>query len=147
MNDKIVSALSRAFFDTQMVTARLVLALSEFLWALLLLWPGDTFGRPTYHNMAIVMPEVCWGFTFLVTGFVQMSIIVSENFHSATARTFAAYNALLWVFVVGSMLLSVYPPPAAISAEIVMACAATWIWFRPILLCKWIIHARRTVQM
>jgi hypothetical protein len=147
MNKRIVSSLSRALFDTQMVTARLVLALSEFLWALLLLWPGDTFGRPTYHYMAAVMIEEYWGFVFLFTGIVQMTIIVGEDFHTPVARYFAAYNALLWVFVVGSMLMSVYPPPAAISAEIVMSATATWIWFRPILLCKWITHARRTIPL
>lgn len=147
MNKRIVSSLSRALFDTKMVTARIMLALSEFLWGALLLWPGDTFGRPTYHYMSTVMPEVCWGMVFFATGFVQMAIVVSEEFHSPIARYFAAYNAVLWVYIVGSMLCSVYPPPAAISAEIVMAAAAAWIWFRPILLCKWITNARRTVQM
>lgn len=53
---------------------------------------------------------------------------MNDKIVSALSRAyFAAYNALLWVFVVGSMLLSVYPPPAAISAEIVMTCAATWM--------------------
>lgn len=147
MSDRVISALSRAFFDTQMVTARLILALSEFLWATLLLWPGETFGRPTYHYMAVVMPETQWGIIFFTTAILQMSIIVGEDFHRPFARYFAGYNTVLWVFVVGSMMCSVYPPPAAVSAEIVMAGASFWIWFRPILLCKWIRHVRRTIQM
>ena len=147
MNDKVVSALSRAFFDTKMVTARMILALSEFLWGVLLLWPGETFGRPTYHLMADVMSEIHWGVLFLATAALQMSIVIGEDYYRPMARYFAGYNAILWCFVVGSMLLSVYPPPAAISAEIVMAGTATWIWFRPILLCKWIIHVRRTKQV
>ena len=47
---------------------------------------------------------------------------------------FANWNAVLWVTVVGSALFSVYPPPAAMAGEIVLASAAVWIWLRPLLL-------------
>lgn len=55
------SALAKALFDDKMVNTRIVLAASEFLWAVLLLWPGDTFARPTYGHMAMVMVEEAWG--------------------------------------------------------------------------------------
>lgn len=147
MPEKVISALSRALFDTNMVTSRILLALSEFWWGLLLLWPGDTFGRPTYSIMAEIMPEECWGFVFWITSSMQVTILVKEEFHSREARYFAFFNMLLWGFVVLSMLKSVYPPPAAISAEIAMAMAAWWIWFRPFLICKWILNARTTIKV
>lgn len=147
MSDKMISALSRALWDTNMVTSRLLLSAAEFIWAVLLLWPGDTFGRPTYSIMATVMPEECWGFVFLATSVMQISIVLKEEFHSREARYFAAFNMSLWVFVVVAMLASVYPPPAAISGEIALAGAAFWIWFRPFLICKWILNARAAVQM
>lgn len=146
MPDKAISAFSRALFDTNMVTSRLLLALSEFWWALLLLWPGDTFGRPTYTIMSEVMHEEMWGIVFLATSIMQLTIIKKEDFHCREARWFAFYNMILWVYVVSSMLRSVYPPPAAISAEISLAIASFWIWFRPYLLCKWIINARTKVR-
>ena len=131
MPEKVISAFARALFSKDMVSARIILALSEFMWFMLLVWPGDTFGRPTYNGMAKVMPEECWALVFLATSMMQSAIIGKENFHSREARWFAAYNVLLWVFVVGSMLASVYPPPAAISAEIVLALASFWIWLKP----------------
>lgn len=147
MPDKLISALSRALWDTNMVTSRILLAIAEFLWGMLLLWPGDTFGRPTYNGMAHVMPEDCWGFVFLATSAMQIRIVEKEDFHSREARYFATYNMILWVFVVLSMLNSVYPPPAAISGEIALAMAAWWIWFRPFLLCKWILNARASIKV
>jgi len=131
MPDKVISAFSRALFSKDMVSARVMLAIAEFLWFALLAWPGDTFGRPTYNGMAEVMPEECWAMVFLATCMMQSSIIGKENFHSREARWFAFYNAFLWGFVVISMLRSVYPPPAAISAEITMALASVWIWLKP----------------
>lgn len=140
--DKLVAAFSRAMFDTHMVSARIMLGLSELVWAILLWWPGESFDRPSYKVMSYVMPEDCWGWIFLLTCFMQFSIITKGEFHSREARNFAAFNAVLWVFVAVSIICSVYPPPAAISGEIVLAITASWIWFRPFLMCKWIINAR-----
>ena len=113
--------LAKAMFDDKMVNTRIVLALSEFLWAVLLLWPGDTFTRPTYAHMALVISEEAWGVVFAMSAAMQLTIVLQGDFHSRFARYFAAWNAVLWVYVVASMLLSVYPPPAAISGEIVLA--------------------------
>ena len=133
---KYIGSICHAIFDTEMVATRFVLALSSAIWALLLWWPGETFGRPTYNGMAHVMREEAWAFVFLIDAMLQMTIILQQDFHSRFARYFSSANAALWVFVVGSMLLSVYPPPAAISAEIVMAVCAVWIWIRPYVLAQ-----------
>ena len=146
MNDKMVSAVRRILFEDQFVGTRLILALSEFTWAILLLWPGDSFSRPTYSVMAKVMPEEAWGFVFLASGVTQLSIVLREDFYCALARYFAAWNAALWVYVVISMLLSVSPPPAAVSGEIVLAMAATWIWIKPHIIFNGIVYARKQRQ-
>lgn len=143
--EKYWNAISHAIFDTDMTAIRICLALSEFLWAVMLLWAGDTFGRPTYTIMAHIMIEEAWALLFLVSAVAQISIVAQEDYHSRFARYFAGYNALLWDFVVVSMLMSVYPPPAAISAEISMAIFATWIWIRPYILAEGYRRARNSI--
>lgn len=132
------NVLATAMFDDKMVNTRLILAVSELLWSVLLLWPGDTFARPTYSHMAMVMSEECWGVVFAMSAAMQITIVLQNDFHSRFARYFAAWNMVLWVYVVASMLLSVYPPPAAISGEIVLAGFAFWIWLRPYVLVGWL---------
>ncbi len=144
-NQRYLGAISHAIFDTNLTGVRLCLALSEFLWAIMLLWVGDTFGRPTYLGMAHVMREEGWALLFLVSGTIQVSIVMQEDYHSRFARYFAGYNAVLWTFVVTSMMMSVYPPPAAISAEITMALVATWIWVRPYILAEGYRRARNAI--
>lgn len=136
MPPKVINSITAALWDTNLVSSRLVLGIAEFFWALLLIWPGQTFGRPTYNGMAAVMPEEAWALVFVLSSVTQITIVVRQDFHCWAARYFAAWNMVLWVFVVVSMLLSVYPPPAAISAEITLALAAVWIWIRPFLLLR-----------
>ena len=143
MQDKVISAVRRILFEEEFVGTRLILALSEFMWAILLLWPGDSFDRPTYSVMAKVMPEEAWGLVFLVSGVTQISIVLREDFYCPLSRYFAAWNAALWVYVVVAMLLSVSPPPAAISGEIILAMAAAWIWVKPIIIFNGIMYARK----
>lgn len=127
-------AVSRALFDTDLITTRLILSFAELMWGIMLLWPGDTFSRPTYHLMASVMPEVWWAITFLISASIQMSIVLVEDYNGRLSRYFALWNGLLWSYVVVSMLLSVYPPPAAVGGEIALALAACWIFLRPFIL-------------
>ena len=143
MPERVIRAVCRAIFDTQLVSARILLAIAEFFWAILLLWPGDTFDRPTYSLMAHVMGEESWGFLFLITSIIQAKIVLTEDFHTWFARDFAFFNACVWSTVVFSMLLSVYPPPAAISGEIALMFAAVWIWVQPIIIKQGILYARK----
>lgn len=125
-----------------MVVTRLWLGVAEFFWFLLLAWPGDTFGRPSYYHMAHVTTEEAWAFIFLLSSVTQITIVLKRDFHGKMARYFAAWNAALWSFVVASIMCSVTPPPAAISGELTLAIAAVWIWIRPYLLAKGIERAR-----
>lgn len=142
MPTKIINSFSRVLWDTDLIATRCTLALGEFFWAVMLLWPGDTFGRPTYDHMALVMNEEMWGVLFLVSCVTQISIVLMNDMHSRFSRYFAGWNAILWSYTVVSMLLSVYPPPAAIGGEMAMAFGAVWIWIRPYFLAEGYKRAR-----
>ena len=134
MPEKYLRALSRALWDTDLVGVRLTLFIGEMFWAVMLFWPGDTFGRPTYRLMEVTMSEMAWAGVFLLSAITQLTIVLLEDFHSTFARYFAGWNACLWAYCVGSMLLSVYPPPAAIGGEIALMVSAIWVWARPFIL-------------
>jgi hypothetical protein len=119
--------------DSDSVGSRITLAIGEFFWAIMLLWPGDTFDRPTYAYMATTMSEEFWGIVFLISGIIQLTIVL-KNYINLWSWYFAGWNFCLWAYVVSSMLASVNPPPAAIGGEIALAFSAGWIWLRPIIL-------------
>ena len=132
--DRGLRNLSNALFDTDLISTRITLAMAEVLWALMLFWPGDTFVRPTYEIISGVMSETAWAFTFLISSILQTGIVLFNQYGKPWAQVFANWNAVMWVFVVGASLMSVYPPPAAIGGEIALACAAFWIWVRPLII-------------
>lgn len=134
MSTDLTKRISAAIFDSDLIASRIILAVAEFLWAIMLWWPGDTFGRPTYTHMSHVMSEDAWGLVFMVSAVTQLHIVFSGQFHKTYARVFAGWNAVLWLYVVISMLMSVYPPPAAIAREMALMCAASWIWVKPAIL-------------
>jgi hypothetical protein len=139
---KLILGLSRAIWDSDLIATRFTLALGEFAWAAMLLWIGDTFSRPTYTYMAYMMSEEVWGVVFLGSASTQLGIVLSGDVHTRFARYFACWNACLWGYTVVSMLLSVYPPPAAIGGEIALTFAAIWVWTRPYILAQGYAHAR-----
>ena len=130
LSDRVAAAI----FDSDLISTRLLLAFAEFLWAAMLFWPGDTFWRPTYALMAELATEEVWACAFGVTSYLQFRIVLNGRQHTLWAHYFALWNSLLWAVVVGSMLLSVYPPPAAIAGEISLMVAAAWVWARPMIL-------------
>jgi hypothetical protein len=129
--DKYVPAFSRALFDSDLIGARLIIAMAEFFWFVMLIWPGDTMTRSPYRLMAALMPEDYWAMVFLASCFFQTLIVITEAYHARASRYFSVFNAFMWVYVVASILMSIYPPPAAIAGEIAIAIAAMWIWLRP----------------
>lgn len=130
-NEKRQRRLAKIIFDSDLVATRVTLAIAELLWALTLLWPGETFARPTYALMANLASENVWGLTFLLTSWMQWSLVLIGDFKCIFARMFAAWNFTLWALVVVTMYSSVYPPPAAISGEAALALGAFWIFARP----------------
>lgn len=136
MKTRLINNLSKALWDSDLIATRIALSLAEMFWAVMLLWPGDTFTRPTYALMNKATNEEVWGVLFLVSSITQMSIVLLDDMGSRFARYFAGWNAALWTYVVTSMLISVQPPPAAIGGEIALALFAVWIWARPNILAK-----------
>lgn len=139
----MLNRITAALFDSDLIMSRLTLAIAEALWAILLWWPGPIFHRPAYAGMATVMSEHAWGLVFALSAVTQANIVVQGHCTYAYARIFAAWNAVLWGYVVVSVLLAVQPPPAAIAGELTLALLAAWVWWRPILLCAWSVKAHR----
>ena len=117
-------------YSSDLYATRFLLGFAELVWAITLLWPGDTFGRPTYFAMQRLTGEEVWGVIFLVSAICQFAILRSRCFHSPAAVFFAGWNSILWITVVVSMYMSVYPPPAAISGELALALGSSWIFVR-----------------
>ena len=126
----LFTRLVAIFFYADLQAIRFTLSIAEAIWALTLLWDGNTFDRPTYMQMSQVMSENAWGFVFLISSVTQASILIIGDYHSRFATYFAGWNCALWLYVTISMYTSVTPPPAAISGEAALALAAGWIWIR-----------------
>jgi hypothetical protein len=126
----VYSRLIKILFYSDLHGTRFLLGMAEAIWAFTLLWPGSTFGRPTYVVMSHVMGEEAWGLVFAISAVTQFSILIRCEYHTAFATAFAGWNSVLWTFVVISMYLSVSPPPAAISGEAALAVGAAWVWVR-----------------
>ena len=147
MSPKFLGGMSRALFDSDLIASRLALFLAEALWAIMLFWPGGTFDRPTYSEMAKVAPELVWATAFGISAVLQICIVIYQQCDRAWAHTFAAWNAALWGASVVLMLKGVYPPPAAIGGEVALAVSALWIAIRPAILQKGERHAAAAAAM
>ena len=106
---------------------RFMLMVAELTWALTLWWYGDTFERPIYQAMALLAPENVWAGILAITGLLQGRFILVRRYHGRASIAFSIWNVLLWWFLVFGMYASVYPPPAAISGELSLALAASWV--------------------
>jgi hypothetical protein len=134
MANKYLKSLSRTLWDSDLIATRISLFFAELLWAIMLVWPGETFHRPIYIGMSTLAEEETWALIFLVTAILQLGIVVVDTLHSKFARYFAAWNAVLWLYITLSMLVSMYPPPAAIGGDIALAFASGWVFIRPYIL-------------
>lgn len=135
--------VAAALFDSDLIATRVILGLAEALWAVTLWWPGESFARAVYGDMAAVMPEDAWGLVFALSAVTQLTLVATGKLYCVGAFLFAGWNFVLWLFVSTSILLAVYPPPSAISGELVLTAAAGWIWLRPVLLAHWYRKAHR----
>jgi hypothetical protein len=115
-------------FSYDLEALKLILFASSILWSLLLLWPGETFGRPTYEMMSKVMDEITWGVAFLLHGVIGLSSRISKI--KGVLYVNNLMGSFLWLGSSVLMLLSVYPPPAAISGELVLSLASVWLFIR-----------------
>ena len=114
---------------------KLVIAAGSILWAVMLFWPGDTFGptRQTYSLMAHWMSEYTWATLFMIHGFISTWAILWDRRDGWLVVGDCVLGCLLWTGSC-SMMIWAYipssPPPAAISAEIVLAMLSWWFLVR-----------------
>lgn len=129
--DVIKLKLLRILFYSDLHATRLILAVAELIWAITLLMPGKTFGRPTYHMMEhIIENENVWALIWLLSAAMQTYILITGRYHERFSVIFAGFNMMLWWVAAVSMYLSVSPPPAAISGEAALALGASWAYLR-----------------
>ena len=147
MNKRFVSGMSAALFESDLVATRLALAFAEMCWAIMLLWPGDTFGRPTYTVMAQIAPELCWAVAFFATSILQFTIVALDLCKTRAAWVFSGWNTALWLTSIVAMIVSVQPPPAAIGGEMALALSALWIFARPLLVKRGEVHCAKQQQL
>lgn len=112
------------------ILLRLILAVSSVLWGIMLYWPGETFERSTYTLMGEWFSENTWASIFLFHGIVSLYIILKSPKWPVGVLLEGILGCFLWTSSCLMMLLSIYPPPAAISAEIVVAISSWWILAR-----------------
>lgn len=115
---------------SDLLYSRFCLALSSFLWSVMLFWPGDTFSRPTYSMMGNLFGETIWALSFLIHFSISIIALCWNKVNPFTLVGEGIFGCLLWSASCLMMLMSVYPPPAAISAEIMMAFTSWWILIR-----------------
>ncbi len=117
-------------WGSDLIASRFFLALASLMWAFLLFWPGDTFTRPTYTLMGKFGGEWTWAFLFLIQGGLALYSLLYKSRNRILLIGDGVLGCFLWTGSCVAMLLSVYPPPAAISAEIIAAFMSWWILVR-----------------
>lgn len=142
--DNIWFSVSRLIWDTDLASGRFILAVAECIWAFMLFLPSNTFevgkiGRESH--MLAILPEIAWGFVFLISGCIQLGIVLYEHYDTKFAKIFAFFNACLWMLLVFSILVDTYPPLAGIAGEIALMLGAVWIWIRPYILAEGLYRA------
>lgn len=137
--------------DSTLMT-RMGLAVGSLLWSIQLALPIELFppaaqlavgkGRTTYSIMAVV-PENVWAILFLIHAIWSLYTILTGVRNVVTLAADGVLGCILWT---GSTLacfaaywphelpfldaLAHYPPPAAMSGEVVMALFSWWHMIR-----------------
>ena len=122
--------LRHLMFNIDMEGTRFTLSFAAIIWSIMLFWNGDTFDRPTYTYMAAIADELTWATLFGLQGICAFYSLLAEKKNRFLFNFDAVLGCLLWSGSCVAMLMSVYPPPAAISAEIAAAFASWWVLVR-----------------
>lgn len=128
--------------DSSLQATRVWLIFGSFIWCLLLAWPGTLFtpSRTTYHLMARVAPEEVWATLFFIQGVWAYYTLRTGVRNKVTLAMDAFLGCVLWSsstilcflahWPVGYPsffeTLIHYPPPAAMSGELIITFASWW---------------------
>ena len=114
---------------------------SSFLWALCLIFPGTLIGppgvgRPTYKYMYDIATEEVWIGVFLSIFVLQIwRIFCDQNFKNRLAVylievAIKCWAAMVWTFIALACMIAQYPPAAAMSDAVIIACLCWWDFLR-----------------
>jgi hypothetical protein len=141
VNTKMIwHSISRLVWDSDLAASRFILAIAEMFWAIILFVPGTTFPQGVFPSLGF-LPDYIWGLVFLFSCIVQISIILYEHMGAKFAKTFALFNAFLWVYLVLSIIIDSYPPIIGVAGEITLMLIAIWICIRPYILAEGLYRA------
>jgi hypothetical protein len=141
INTKLIwHSISRLLWDSDLAASRFILAVAELIWAIILFIPGATFAQNVFPSLGF-LPDYIWGFIFLFSCVIQISIILYEHMGTKFAKAFAMFNAFLWIYLVLSIIIDSYPPVIGVAGEITLMLTAIWICIRPYILAEGLYRA------
>ena len=109
--------------------ATLCVIMSGYLWAIMLAVPGDTLARPTYRHMRDLIPsEEIWAVVFAVVASLQVWRLFALTTQRAKWWDFGlkVTACVLYAFIFIACITSLWPIPAAMADNAVIAFAAWW---------------------
>lgn len=119
-----------ALFCGELNWSRLMMSASSLVWGLLLLADQFIGDRVGFRIMLSALPHYLWGCLFIASAGTQFFIVVRKCFNNNFSLIFDGLNATLWCFVVSSIIVSDFPPPATISTEVVIMLLSCWVFIR-----------------
>jgi hypothetical protein len=128
----ILWKIRRLWWHRDTDTAAIVSIMSGYLWALCLVFPGDTLMRPTYRHMASVAPEWVWTTLFITVASLQVWRLLARPFrnHFYLDVQVKLVVMCLWWYVAIACMASQWPLAAAMSDTFVIAFATFWDFLR-----------------
>lgn len=120
-----------SFWNLDPTPTRTFLGLTSLLWVVMLLWNGATLDKQIYYHMGEIANGYVWAAAFFAHSIGMLTAGLNiYNQAKWTQTAFAFLGVVLYFSCSVSMLISIYPPPAVIAAEIVMAIASFWVLCR-----------------
>lgn len=146
-------SLKYVFLRDRMLMSRFGIACGSMLWAIQLALPIQLFptaeqiaaggGRTTYTLMATIAPEWAWALAFMVHSVWAFYTLLTGVRNTVTLACDGFLGCLLWTTSTLACFashwpqhlpfwsaLEEYPPPAAMSADLIMAFYAWWHMIR-----------------
>ena len=124
--------------SADLLAVRLTMGTASLLFGVMLLWAGDSFTRPAFAVVKTIMPELSWGWLFVVNG---ISTIYSLFCGLRLRMCFyfgGVLGSILWTMMSIGMLFSAtlshedlaFAMPAASAPALAFMFASWWVLYR-----------------
>ena len=107
------------FFKSDLRGVRFLLVVAELTTGFVIL-VSDVHQEVMWE----LLPGYMWAAVFACTGLAHLTVMGQ---HDVKARVFALWDAILWIFVTSSMIVSGTVPP---SSEFALTVGALWVLLR-----------------